>query len=303
MASSSSSSGEIYANSMADTGAPPPPDHPEYLLDKQFELPGWLYSAKENRPVWHDPSEAADANFPNLTEKGFWAKVSSSTALKEACRDLNDELGQTNRLADHPITLIILPNTPLRNAYEISGLLPSELGARDIRFLNRVERQTKIFDHAGAKALRTDIEGSRDLVRVDTGRLDRAVKSKIRHREEMEGQYHRADAAYKSSPTPEAHLEVLAALSRLRVACQAVEALTGASASVTRLVESLNGEAAFLDQGMNDATFMGCPVEDHPGAVGQWWIDDTGMMTTKEEDDAQGAGGDGEVAPADEHME
>ncbi|CAN6176004.1 unnamed protein product [Urochloa humidicola] len=299
--SSSSSDGEIHANSLAQIAEQLPPDHPEYLLDKQFELPGWLYSAKENVPVWHDPSEVPDGNFPNLTEKGYWAKVSSSTALKEACRDLNDELGLRNRLSDHPITLIILPNTPLRNANDISGLLPSELRAREIRFLNRVERQTKIFAHAEAKALLNDIKGVRDFVRVDTGRLSTSAQSKIRHREEMQRQYHQADAAYKASPTPDNHLEVLAALGRLRVACQAVETLTAASSSVTRLVESLNGNAAFLNQAMDEATFMGCPVEDHPGAGGQWWIDGAGMMTTKPEDDA--AGGDGEVAPTDEHME
>ncbi|CAN6219398.1 unnamed protein product [Urochloa humidicola] len=248
---------------------PPPPPPPGYLLDKEFELPGWLFSAKENLPVWHDPSGVPDDNFPSLMEKGYWAKVSSSTTLKEACQDLNDELGLRNRISDHPITLIILPNTPLRNANDIFSLLPSKLQARETRFLNRVERQTKIFAHIGAKELLNDIEGIGDFVRVNTSRIGTFVQSKIMHREEIEHQYHHYDATYKASPTPENHLEVLADLGHLRVACQVVKAPTTAFTSVTHLVESLDGKATVLNQTMDDATFMGCPEEDNPGTIGQ----------------------------------
>lgn len=59
----------------------------------------------------------------------------------------------------------------------------------------------------------------------------------------------------------------LAAVSRLDVARQVVEALLPARACVTALGESLRDKAAALEHAMESSTFMGCPVEEHPGGT------------------------------------
>ncbi|PUZ72697.1 hypothetical protein GQ55_2G415300 [Panicum hallii var. hallii] len=282
----SSSSDESYSEIVAQLSA----DHPEYLLDKQFELPEWLYSRKVNRVVWHDPSSVPDPKFPDLTEKGFWAKASSSAALKQACDDRNDNPALPERLADYPLTLFILPTTSPREVFDITALLPSEMRTPAIRIHNRVEQTTKLFARNVVQELLLDIGKARDNVAVDTLRLNTAIESKIKHREEMELQYYQADAAYKASPTPETNLEALAAVSRLDVARQVVEALLPARACVTALGESLRDKAAALEQAMESSTFMGCPVEEHPG--GKWWIDGKGVMETAPVT-GHGAGGDG----------
>jgi hypothetical protein len=263
----SSSSDEAYSDGMAELVAQLS-DHPEYLLDKQFELPGWLYAAKENCLVWHDPNVVPDPNFPGLRDKGFWAKVSSAAALKQACADRHAKAGPgTERLDEQPLTLFVLPNTPLRDAFVISALVPGELKTPAIHFLNPVERLGKVFAYGVARELVTHLNTAMDDARVRTGRLTTAVDSKIRHREEMERQYKQAEAAYKASPTPEAHLQVLAALSRLRVAHQVVFALVSAQSTVTALRNSLQDKVTFLEQAMNNYTLMGCPVQDHPGGT------------------------------------
>ncbi|RLN35190.1 hypothetical protein C2845_PM03G11530 [Panicum miliaceum] len=309
----SSSSDESYSEIVAQLSA----DHPEYLLDKQLELPEWLYSRKVNRVVWHDPSSVPDPKFPDLKKKGFWVKVSSSAALKQACDDRNDNPALPERLADYPLTLFILPTTSPCEVFAITALLPSELRAPAIRIHNRVEQTAKLFARNVVQELLIDIGKARDHVDVHTLRLNTAIESKIMHREEMELQYHQADAAYKASPTPETHLEALAAVSRLDVARQVVEALSPAQACLTALGESLRDKAAVLEQAMENSTFMGCPVEEHPG--GKWWIDGKGVMETapvtahgaggeggvEAEVAEHGPGGDGGVAAAvaDDHME
>ncbi|RLM87659.1 hypothetical protein C2845_PM04G30880 [Panicum miliaceum] len=252
------SSSEIVAQLSAD--------HPEYLLDRQFELPEWLYSRKVNRVVWHDPSSVPDPKFPDLTEKGFWAKVSSSAALKQACGDSNDNPALPERLADYPLTLFILPTTSPREVFDITALLPSELRTPAIRIHNRVEQTTKLFARNVVQELLLDIGKDTDHVAVDTLRLNTAIESKIKHREEMELQYYQADAAYKASPTPETNLEALAAVSRLDITRQVVEALLPARACVTALGESLRDKGRRPRAGYGELHLHGLPRGRTP-----WW--------------------------------